>query len=727
MQENILEKNLKFISKYNPELAKKIATHSNLQAEYRIEEAQSGDSILYKDNIALDDPTDPVWASIDELKKNKHKTKECINIVLGLGLGYVFKEAVKRQKGRIIIHEPNLDVLRITLELVDFSEELTKNNIFLTHTYDDIENSFYNVFIHNYPINICKSHYHSKTDGAYFNQFKSKINDIYGIFQSNYSNLFNKNKIWTTSVFNNIPEIIKHQDLHILSDKFKGKTSVIISAGPSLDKNIKDLLPYRENIVVFCVGTAFRTAIKNGIIPDFISVLEISQNTLTQLNLPELAKTNVIITNTTYNEVFKLNPKRFFNYYGNKTPASKWLGNVLNVPTEKYEESGTVSLTAFYSAVMLGFDKVIFIGQDLAYTNNQCYSKDSLYGSYQINESKTVQTESKDEIVKLLNTKTALVEQHMEILGKELIEIQGQNGTRVLTRPDMLLFIKYFEKAAEEYTPTIKMINATEGGAFLNGLEHITLKNALEKYAGKEKIKVESIIVNYQIKSEKIQKRTKLIHSKLSEMMKTYHQSYSIISNSLEKHVFPHFDSAIKEIMDFEVLDNSLLLYNANFYNCKVEELGDSRYRFKKEDSAKFVEMIEKCINQGLNAKFTEEEDFIRCKASKYIEIWKEKLHNNIEKNFKDNIEKFNNNLKSIKDDYLNISLLLENNAYLKNYHIKDFYDLNNKIRTFEGENDNLEENLVELSKMLNYFLVMSYLYWPENIKTVQKIIKRLS
>ena len=52
----------------------------------------------------------------------------------------------------------------------------------------------------------------------------------------------------------------------------------------------------------------------------------------------------------------------------------------------------------------------------------------------------------------------------------------------MLTRGDLILFIVYFEEIAEKYGTEIKFINATEGGAYINGFEHIPLKRALEQY-----------------------------------------------------------------------------------------------------------------------------------------------------------------------------------------------------------------------------------------------------
>src|SRR3989339_1287385 len=126
--QNLLEKNLKFISRYNAGLAEKIRNCNNFEANYEINPAKSGDNILYKNNIPVDDAIDPVWSALEAYSKLEFKSIRSITVLLGIGLGYTFKEFAKRYEGKIIIYEPNLEFLRIAFEFVDFSEELSKKN-----------------------------------------------------------------------------------------------------------------------------------------------------------------------------------------------------------------------------------------------------------------------------------------------------------------------------------------------------------------------------------------------------------------------------------------------------------------------------------------------------------------------------------------------------------------------------------------------------------------------
>ena len=122
---SILEKNLNLIKPYNNELVEKIIK------PFEFIESKSGDPIFYYNGLLLDDEIDPVDNAYQIFYKLKDNDEDNIYIVFGMGLGYVFKRFVQSCKGKIILFEPNLEILKLTLELVDFSEELTRKNVYV--------------------------------------------------------------------------------------------------------------------------------------------------------------------------------------------------------------------------------------------------------------------------------------------------------------------------------------------------------------------------------------------------------------------------------------------------------------------------------------------------------------------------------------------------------------------------------------------------------------------
>jgi hypothetical protein len=105
-------------------------------------------------------------------------------------------------------------------------------------------------------------------------------------------------------------------------------------------------------------------------------------------------------------------------------------------------------------AKYLGFETIILIGQDLAFTGGQSHTK-GLEGALGNN----------DEYIQ----------------SRELVEVEGIDGTMLQTDIQMFFYKKWFENTISNYKGEIKVIDATEGGARINGAEIMTLDNTINR------------------------------------------------------------------------------------------------------------------------------------------------------------------------------------------------------------------------------------------------------
>ncbi|MCG4250638.1 motility associated factor glycosyltransferase family protein, partial [Campylobacter jejuni] len=142
----------------------------------------------------------------------------------------------------------------------------------------------------------------------------------------------------------NIPSMLESIPFQrILSErKNKFENAIVVSAGPSLTKQLPLLKAYQEKAVIFCADGALSMLEKEGIVPDYV-------------------------TNSLYQR-FNLND------FG-------------------YIDTGThVSHFSYTLALALGFKNIIMIGQDLAFDEEgNSHSKGFSYGE-QFNGEKTVPT-----------------------------------------------------------------------------------------------------------------------------------------------------------------------------------------------------------------------------------------------------------------------------------------------------------------------------------------------
>lgn len=512
MNISIIDKNLNAISRYNPILAEKIKQHSQFEKSFYFGESAIGEVTLTYDGKELHSDYNAEAEAKEIFNQINCDGYNTIHVLFGLGLGYLFKRFTLSSKGKIILFEPNLDILRITLEVVDFSEELSRKRILVAHTSIELEKAFEVLFFDESDITVSFLPSYQAMYPAETNKLLNDMGFLKGLFNSNYKNMFDQAHDWTISGINNIPTIMMNSELEDLRGKFKNIPAVIISAGPSLDKNINLLHEYRDKVVVFSVGTASKAVQKYNIIPDFLAIVE-KNNCTEQIKTVDTSEMNLILQPMTHKNFHDLPTKNKFNYYANNDFTVKWINKHLKLPLNDYENKGTVSLCALFSAIIMGCDPIITIGQDLAYSDGRCYSAESAYGNIKCEHNPETGTyeilaENLEEFSKQFNCSTieenkAYLDWKFNDLTKNLYFVKGLNGKMIPTSSCYATFIKHFETAAHEFKDRAKFINATEGGAYIENFSHITLKKALEEHANNT-LDVKQIIKNTTENSKKI-------------------------------------------------------------------------------------------------------------------------------------------------------------------------------------------------------------------------------
>ena len=532
MSNNFLNKNLTFIEKYNPELAGKIRAHNSLNANYEIIEAKSGDPILLRDGLAVHDDIDPIQEAIEIFSTVKNTSKKSILVVYGAGLGYLLRRAAKNHTGKIIIFEPDLDFLRILFEYTDCTDELSRGDLIIANTFEDIEEGYKKLFFWNYETKLAYLNYHKINCTKELSPFVQKLSSLHDIYQSNYRNLFSRSGIWTVSSISSASYTCKRNELTDIKDSLKGKTAVIISAGPSLEKNIELVKQHRDKLVVFCVGTALKKVLNYGIKPDFAVILECWESTQHQINDLDLSDINVIIQPMAFKALHSIKAKRFFNYFALNDNITSWLCSLWGIFTSDYVNKGTVSITALYSAKILGCNKIILIGQDLAFTGGQCYAKGTVYESLSHSDNETITVANSKDLAENMKISESQLQKMIDKKGKNLMKVKGQNEEFVWTSADYALFLKYFEQVVIEIGDKVRLINATEGGAYINGFEHITLDEAINQYTGGV-VDVETVLEGVKPLDERIIKRRReVLLKELKTAEKIYKECELIINEA---------------------------------------------------------------------------------------------------------------------------------------------------------------------------------------------------
>ena len=220
---NIFENNLLLLAKNNPKLAEKIRNHTELSANFILDESASGDPILKKDNYYLHSNIDPEQEAIDLSEEVTNKDSHCFNYIYGLGLGYLLKRFRKALKGYVIIYEPDLDVLRLTLEMVDFTNELSNQKTYILNSFDDIDNFYAKNFFFGFDISTTIQKTYKEYELEKAQEFIKYLGYVHGIYDSNYKTYWKKHHKWVKSLTTTLNLFPRHNEVRALKNKFKDK------------------------------------------------------------------------------------------------------------------------------------------------------------------------------------------------------------------------------------------------------------------------------------------------------------------------------------------------------------------------------------------------------------------------------------------------------------------------------------------------------------------------
>ena len=284
------------------------------------------------------------------------------------------------------------------------------------------------------------------------------------------------NRADATRVLPNLGNMALFDETSVLHNKFKGRAAIVVSPGPSLEKNVDLLKKVRGKVLVICVLHAFKELQRRGIIPDIVIHIDPAdlKTLYSRKNDKKVSHWEEWIEDNDFKGVSHLIVSNLSapNMYNLDAKKTMWMSPGLPIGEYLPEKShdytrigGSVSHAAFDLAVEFGCSSIALIGQDLARSiDGDLYAKNA--------DLKFNEEEEKEE--------------KRRALGAD-VEVKGYYGDTVLSNNTFVYFRRTYEEFAEELKGTeIKVFNCTEGGAFINGFKHITLKKFIEEESQKE-------------------------------------------------------------------------------------------------------------------------------------------------------------------------------------------------------------------------------------------------
>ncbi|HEB7643038.1 TPA: motility associated factor glycosyltransferase family protein [Campylobacter coli] len=387
--------------------------------------------------------------------------------IYGIGNALLIKNLAKHYK-HLFVFESEIELFILALSTLDLSEELKVYKVVLFDCVaKDLEIQIAMIFDQQSILEYL-SLYEMFINTSYYLRFYEKqivfLNEVclktIGVAVRNADISCFLPLLTYEQFLQNIPSMLESIPFQRILNERKNKfdNAIVVSAGPSLTKQLPLLKAYQDKAVIFCADGALSMLEKEGIIPDYVTNLDFTDLAIKFFQNKENLKQSIIALEcaTHPNVVHSLKAENCMIVLRNKALYQRF-----NLNDFGYIDTGThVSHFSYTLALALGFKNIIMIGQDLAFDEEgNSHSKGFSYGE-QFSGEKTVPT---------------LKAQAYAGKGEVLTHI-AWNDYRIKLE---YLFACNDQKA--------KFYNATEGGARINFTEELSFKECCEKLLTKEK------------------------------------------------------------------------------------------------------------------------------------------------------------------------------------------------------------------------------------------------
>ncbi|HKO90360.1 MAG TPA: 6-hydroxymethylpterin diphosphokinase MptE-like protein [Polyangiaceae bacterium] len=294
---------------------------------------------------------------------------------------------------------------------------------------------------------------------------------------SNRATFAAKGEVWVRHSLRNMRYLAERPSIAALHGKFAKKPCVIVSPGPSLAKNIA-LLPALKGKALLIAGNRSVAPLKQiGVAPDLVVVADpIDLRYQLQGNALEGAGA-LLLDLVVHPGMFELEARRHFLYTAVHEVAATTSGALGSAGL--LQSGGSVATTAFRLALELGCDPILFVGQDLALSGDQYYVPSAPDGATRIsvNNGIGVFQNSSSELKRAVQELGGVAESRQAT--QHFVQVRGWDGQRVYTSVQFDNYRRWLEATTAALESRVRVLNCTEGGAYIQAMEHLPLADAL--------------------------------------------------------------------------------------------------------------------------------------------------------------------------------------------------------------------------------------------------------
>lgn len=313
----------------------------------------------------------------------------------------------------------------------------------------------------------------SMQDSPFYHQVIQIIKQVEAIAVENAYIQYRQGPEIQRNIISNLPYILRATILDQWTNCNQNVPAIIVGAGPSLDRNLNVLKQYvlkqtSACPLIFCVDTALKLLLQNGITPDFVVSCDptlLNTRHFKDVHLPE--KTVFAFLPEIHRSILpSLQHQNLLCLHDKNSNLLNQLLNKISIQTV-FGRGMNVGFCAYSLAKALGCSPIILCGMDLALEAGK-----SSHAQGTANAS-LVEVDEENNTIQLTG--------NVHTDKSSVREVDGYYGSTVFTLQHFYLVLQRF--AQDIAAHSIPVINATEGGAKIPGTSQMPLLDAVAQYA----------------------------------------------------------------------------------------------------------------------------------------------------------------------------------------------------------------------------------------------------
>ncbi|CAM2067399.1 Motility associated factor glycosyltransferase family protein [Sulfidibacter corallicola] len=452
-------RNHEFLAHYDPELLSELAEVEDRDTEaLRLVPARKEGLTLARGPRFVHSKYNP-RREAEGLIAKADAPPQRLHLHFGFGLGHLLAADRPLEGGTQIVFEPDPEMIRCALKHLDLSEVLTPHGAKICCTLARFRQLLGLGLTRSRQFRVLANPYHLQTFPEAFSAFRTELRAELEDRKVKEITLVKTYPAVMESSLGSLSHTLSLPGADCMMGRLRGVPAVVLAAGPSLDGNLGLLVPNRDRVAIFALSRVVMALDRWCVRPDFLVHTEAKDYRNLIEDAHNLDRTTFLLSDQCHPGFFEGPGRHRLVYQNENNLVTDWMvSRFPELRKFRADSGGSVATEAFCLAFYMGCNPIILAGQDLALRSGRTY-----VGSE-------------------LNRKFAYDDRH----GRE---VPGFFGHPAQTLIHYTTFIHWYREAVRFYVgqdPDRVFINATEGGAELEGFRAMKLRDALSRYATRE-------------------------------------------------------------------------------------------------------------------------------------------------------------------------------------------------------------------------------------------------